>query len=578
MVIVADTARLSALPQQSAPPPPPVTTDYRAGVHDLSDSIRGTAPDSRDQLFAMMANGAYAPESPQYAQALADAGWTALEPHADGVSLTDQHGNRIPIDPGLLSDDRSGFHAEIYQHQDGGYVVAYRGSELGSKPSQLMDWVNNGQQGLGMDASQYSSAIELAKRAEHVLGDGNVALTGHSLGGGLASAASLATGASAVTFNSSGLSNNTLESLGFNPNAARESVAESGQVRRYAVNGDPLTGAQEDVPALPIVGSPPTAVGHALRIDPPAGTSFGGLHGGGGPDAVYVEAFDHASPTDPALGPSIGDTVGAGVNRGIDTAGDALATGMESLGDLMRNGPGATPRSWVVGSLLNGASSVVDAGTDAIGDVVGATTAFGTDTLVAGVTAVGDLQFNALASGIREVVDLGGDLAGTASELGTGFGEFTAGVADGRGIAASYGLLGDVADASIGTVGDVVDGAVSLVGETAQNTANATGGFVRDLGRITGLQTPANAVAGFVEGTGDVVGNVADGIGSAVDIATDKLGDGVEAVADLAGNVAQGVNDFTADVAQGVANGARDLGRGIANGAGRALDALNPFN
>ena len=44
---------------------------------------------------------------------------------------------------------------------------------------------------------------------------------------GLASAASLATGASAVTFNSSGLSNNTLESLGFNPNAVRDSVAES---------------------------------------------------------------------------------------------------------------------------------------------------------------------------------------------------------------------------------------------------------------------------------------------------------------------------------------------------------------
>lgn len=564
---VADTARLSALPPQAAPPPSPVSADYRAGVHDLSDSIRGIAPDARDQLFAMMANGAYAPESPQYAQALAEAGWTSLEPHADGVSLTDQHGNRIPIDPALLSDDRSGFSAEIYQHEDGGYVVAYRGSELGSDPSQYMDWVNNGQQGLGMDASQYSSAIELAKRAEHVLGDGNVALTGHSLGGGLASAASLATGASAVTFNSSGLSNNTLESLGFNPNAVRDSVAESGQVRRYAVNGDPLTAAQEDAPLLPIVGSPPDAIGHALRIDPPPGTSFGGLHGGGGPGAVYVEAFEHASPTDPALGPSNGDRLGNLVDTGIDTAGGLVATGLDALGDQMRSGPGATPQSWVVGSLLNGTSSLVDRGSDALGDVVGATTAFGTDTLVAGAEAIGDLQFNALASGIREAVDLGGDLAGTVSELGTGVGDFVTGVAQGRGIAASYGLVGDVADAGIDTLGDVLDGAVSLVGDTAQNTANATGGFVRDLGRISGLQTPANAVAGFVEGAGSAASNVADGIGSAVDVAADRLGDGVEAVADFAG-----------DVAQGVADGARDLGRGIANGAGRALDALNPFN
>lgn len=567
-IALADTGRVYNLPSQAAaPPPPPVANDFRSGNHDLSASIAGTAPDARDPLFAMMANGAYAPDSPEYQQALQDAGWTALTPHADGVSLADAHGNRIPIDPMLLSDDRSGFHAEIYQHEDGGYVVAYRGSEVGGKPSEYMDWVNNGQQGLGMDSAQYSSAIELAKRAEQVFGDGNVALTGHSLGGGLASAASLATGASAVTFNASGLSNATLESLGFNPNAVRDSVADSGQVRRYAVNGDQLTGAQEDIPLLPIVGSPPEAVGHVLRIEPPPGTGFGDLHGGGGPNAVYVEAFNHATPTDPALGPSGGDTLGGLVDTGIDMLGNGIATGLDSVGDIMRTGPGATPQSWVVGSLLNGASSVVDHGSDALGDVAGAATAFGTDTLVAGVEAVGDLQFNNLASGIREVVDLGGDLSDTFSELKAGADDFVAGVNEGRGVAATYGLVGDVADAGLGTVGDVVDGAVSLLGDAVQNNANATGGFVRDLGRISGLETPADAVAGFVEGTGSVVSNVADGIGDVVDVAADKLGDGVEAVADFAGDVAQNVSD-----------GARDFGRGVADGAGKVADFLNPFN
>ncbi|PBJ84272.1 hypothetical protein CMZ84_07540 [Lysobacteraceae bacterium NML93-0399] len=567
-IALADTGRVYNLPSQAAaPPPPPVANGFRSGNHDLSASIAGTAPDARDPLFAMMANGAYAPDSPEYQQALQDAGWTALTPHADGVSLADAHGNRIPIDPMLLSDDRSGFHAEIYQHEDGGYVVAYRGSEVGGKPSEYMDWVNNGQQGLGMDSAQYSSAIELAKRAEQVFGDGNVALTGHSLGGGLASAASLATGASAVTFNASGLSNATLESLGFNPNAVRDSVADSGQVRRYAVNGDQLTGAQEDIPLLPIIGSPPEAVGHALRIDPPPGTGFGDLHGGGGPNAVYVEAFNHATPTDPALGPSGGDRLGGLVDTGIDTLGNGVATGLETVGDVLRNGPGATPQSWVVGSLLNGASTVVDHGSGALGDVAGAATAFGTDTLVAGVEAVGDLQFNNLASGIREVVDLGGDLSGTFSELKAGADDFVAGVNEGRGVAATYGLVGDVADVGLGTVGDVVDGAVSLLGDAVQNNANATGGFVRDLGRISGLETPADAVAGFVEGTGSVVSNVADGIGNVVDVATDKLGDGVEAVADFAGDVAQNVSD-----------GARDFGRGVADGAGKVADFLNPFN
>lgn len=573
-IALADTGRLHALPQQAAPPPPPpVADDYRAGNHDLSQSIAGTRPDSRDQVFAMMANGAYAPDSPEYAQALEQAGWTQLEPHADGVSLTDQHGNRIPINPDLLSDDRSGFHAEIYQHEDGGYVIAYRGSEVGGKQSEIMDWVNNGQQGLGMDSSQYSSAIELAKRAEHVLGDGNVALTGHSLGGGLASAASLATGASAVTFNSSGLSNETIESLGFNPNAVRDSVAESGQVRRYAVNGDQLTAAQEDIPLLPLVGSPPQAIGHALRIDPPPGTGFGGLHGGGGPDAVYVEAFNHASPTDPALGPSAGDVLGTGVDTGIDAAGDALATGMDRLGDQLRSGPGTTPQSWLLGNALSGASVLVDHGSDVIGDIAGATTAFTTDAAMAGVEAYGDLQFNNLAAGIREVVDLGTDVGDTLSELKSGAGEWLADAASGNYVEATSGLLGDVADAAIDTVGDVVDGAVSLAGDVVQNSADATGGFVRDLGRITGLETPANAVAGFVEGTGRVVSNVADGVGNVVDAATDRIGDGVEAVVDFAGNVGQRASDIAGNMAQNVANGARNL----VSGAGQLLGGLNPF-
>ncbi|MFL6586585.1 MAG: hypothetical protein ACJ8GV_06825 [Luteimonas sp.] len=577
---VSDSGRVyTVAPQQiPAPPPPAVANDYRAGDHQLSNDVRGTTPGDDDQLFAMMANGAYAPDSPEYTQALADAGWSALTPHADGVSLTDPHGNRIPIDPELLTDDRSGFHAEIYQHEDGGYVVAYRGSEVGMEQTQLMDWVNNGQQGVGLDSAQYSSAIELAKRAEHVFGDGNVALTGHSLGGGLASAASLATGAAAVTFNASGLSNETLESLGFNPNDIRDTVADSGQVRRYAVNGDQLTGAQEDVPLLPVIGSPPDAVGHALRIDPPPGTGFGDLHGGGGPDAVYVEAFGYATPTDPSLGPSNGQVLGGLVNSGIDTAGDTVATGMDALGDQMRNGPGATPQSWVVGSLLNGASAVVDRGSDVLGDAVGTTTGVASDVGLAGLGAYGDLQFNTLASGIREVVDLGGDLGGTFSELKDGAGDFVRDLGEGRNVSAGLGLLGDVADAGIGTLGDVADGAVSLIGDSAQNTANATGGFVRDLGRITGLETPANAVAGAVEGTGSFISSAADNVGNALDVGADKLGDGLEAVADFAGDVGQNVSDFAGDVAQNAADGARNLGRGIAEGAGRAFGALNPFN
>src|SRR3546814_3857003 len=184
--------------------------------------------------------------------------------------------------------------------------LAYRGTDNWgvANPGDADD---NALQGMGFETGQYSDAIALAQRAEQVFGEGNVVVTGHSLGGGLASAAALATGASGVTFNAAGLSNETLESLGFNPNAVRDSVSDSGQLRRYIVNGDPLNAAQQDIPILPILNmSPPNALGHELRVDPPAGTGFdlAALHGGGGAGSSYAEALAEQPPYPPATLPT----------------------------------------------------------------------------------------------------------------------------------------------------------------------------------------------------------------------------------------------------------------------------------
>ena len=178
---------------------------------------------------------------------------------ATTFSVVDAQGNEIPIDPALLSTSE-GFDATIYQNDQGQYVVAYRGTDdWGLAPSGDAD--DNALQGLGFETGQYKDAVALAEAAHRAFGDGNVAFTGHSLGGGLASAAALAVDASAVTFNAAGLSNETLRDLGLNPNAARSELADSGQVRRYVVNGDPLTLAQQDVPALPIPFAPPPRPG-----------------------------------------------------------------------------------------------------------------------------------------------------------------------------------------------------------------------------------------------------------------------------------------------------------------------------
>ena len=71
--------------------------------------------------------------------------------------------------------------------------------------------------------------------------------------GGLVLAVMLATGAPGVTFNAAGLSDNTLRSLdlGKTPNAIREELAGSGQIRRYNEEGELLTGLQQGAMLAP---------------------------------------------------------------------------------------------------------------------------------------------------------------------------------------------------------------------------------------------------------------------------------------------------------------------------------------
>ena len=68
-------------------------------------------------------------------------------------------------------------------------------------------------QGLGFGAAAYRQAIELAIPVVEAYGD-KVFFTGHSMGGGLAAAASIVSNRPAVTFNSAGVHPATLEKFG----------------------------------------------------------------------------------------------------------------------------------------------------------------------------------------------------------------------------------------------------------------------------------------------------------------------------------------------------------------------------
>lgn len=131
-------------------------------------------------------------------------------------------------------NDATGLNAVAYRSKlDGHVVVAYRGSEGG------MDWASNISQGLGSYTPQYASAVNVAREAKAMYG--NVEFTGHSLGGGQAAAAAMATGSHADTFNAAGLNPASYVEYGLNPFNAKN-------VESWQVDGEILSSAQKYTP------------------------------------------------------------------------------------------------------------------------------------------------------------------------------------------------------------------------------------------------------------------------------------------------------------------------------------------
>ena len=115
----------------------------------------------------------------------------------------------------------------------GTYYLAFRGTEsLLNGPDVKADFM----QGVGLPAEQYRMAIQLARRVKQELGsEARIVLAGHSLGGGLAAAASYATGLNATLFNPASV--NRIYSRG-----------NSGSIRSHVVEGDFLIGPDKTYP------------------------------------------------------------------------------------------------------------------------------------------------------------------------------------------------------------------------------------------------------------------------------------------------------------------------------------------
>ncbi|BCT93479.1 hypothetical protein LYSHEL_25030 [Lysobacter helvus] len=146
-------------------------------------------------------------------------------------------------------DQSNGFSMSVYRDGEG-VVAAMRGSEGGMLRGGDW-WGTNYPQALGLRVGQYRSALHAAQYVHAKYGDG-VVFTGHSLGGGLASLAAVATGRQAITFNAAGVHPGTLSRLGLRSAGA----SANALVRSYRSGSDILSLFQAATPFPDALGRP----------------------------------------------------------------------------------------------------------------------------------------------------------------------------------------------------------------------------------------------------------------------------------------------------------------------------------
>jgi type VI secretion system secreted protein VgrG len=161
------------------------------------------------------------------------------------------------LKPSDLSPSGSNFRAAIYEPDkaifgdDAKPVLVFKGTE------NMEDWKNNLQQGLTGKSEHYQRATTIAEK----LSDQNIAfeISGHSLGGGLGSAAAQVSGMDATTFNSAGLNKKTIPQDAISATANPET-----KINAYRLDGDILTYLQEDAFVIRRLMSP--AIGKKITI------------------------------------------------------------------------------------------------------------------------------------------------------------------------------------------------------------------------------------------------------------------------------------------------------------------------
>ncbi|WP_233802383.1 hypothetical protein [Paraburkholderia sp. HP33-1] len=142
----------------------------------------------------------------------------------------------------------SNFGAQVYEPDAAVFgndmkpTLAFKGTEMTS----LADWSNNVRQSMNIESEYYRRAVRSGTKLLKITEP--IEITGHSLGGGLCAAASVASGKDCWSFNAAGLHPRTVVHYG--------GQVTPSNINAYHVNGDILTVAQTWTPLPDAAGTP----------------------------------------------------------------------------------------------------------------------------------------------------------------------------------------------------------------------------------------------------------------------------------------------------------------------------------
>ncbi|TYT26380.1 DUF2974 domain-containing protein [Luteimonas viscosa] len=465
---------------------PPSTAGGTYGIPSgstLNDVASGTQAQPFDVTLSQLATAVYGTrgDPPE--------GWSAVsDAQLQEMGVADPQAWRLQYlgANDSVPNNAQEFLAEVYTDGEGNYVLSYRGTAEGAD-----DWDNNFRQGLGYetrDGDKFSvTAVNTAVEFARVFGDNpggessNLAITGHSQGGGLASVGSLASGVPAVTFDASGIHPNTFDRIGIDPQRARD-LAEGGQIRAYSLRDDALTNAQ-DAWLTGIVA--PDAIGTQIVVAP-ASADEHNMFTNYGP----IEGF---SPGQSEL-----------INTGVEAA---------------RHTPFLP---------INPATGLVTGGVNLVGDVAYAAISHSPNALTAGMVEHQPWQpgYENPSNFGRDVQnllpdELKDDYARNVHDFATDIDGVVAGdFADGQYVQGGASLAGDFAEGFFNSTGDTVDRYADSLATSIDENVD---GWVGDV--LSGTVDVGGDAVEFVADTGgQVVESLADGAGWVAQGATNLVG------------------------------------------------------